>query len=72
MGSLQRQRPQPVPLFRHGPGAARVRPLSEWRMEGLPLRTEGYTLDLDSTVLERYWHQEGSLNGHNPRIPAVA
>jgi hypothetical protein len=27
----------------------------------------GMTLDLDSTVFERYGHQEGSLKGHNPR-----
>jgi len=42
-------------------------PLAEWQMERLPQRPEGYTLDLDSTVLERYGKQEGSLKGHNPR-----
>jgi hypothetical protein len=42
-------------------------PLFEWQMEGLPQRSEGYTLDLDSTVFERYGRQEGSLKGHNPR-----
>lgn len=42
-------------------------PLTEWQMERLPLRAEGYTLDLDSTVFERYGKQEGSLKGHNPR-----
>src|SRR3954466_6454599 len=42
-------------------------PLAEWQMQRLPLRSEGYTLDLDSTVFERYGHQEGSLKGHNPR-----
>ncbi len=42
-------------------------PLAEWQMERLPLREEGYTLDLDSTVFERYGKQEGSLKGHNPR-----
>ena len=42
-------------------------PLWEWQMERLPLRPDGYTLDLDSTVFERYGHQEGSLKGHNPR-----
>jgi len=42
-------------------------PLTEWQMQRLPLRAEGYTLDLDSTVFERYGHQEGSLKGHNPR-----
>jgi hypothetical protein len=42
-------------------------PLAEWQMKRLPLRSEGYTLDLDSTVFERYGKQEGSLKGHNPR-----
>ncbi len=42
-------------------------PLAEWQMQRLPQRTEGYTLDLDSTVFERYGKQEGSLKGHNPR-----
>ena len=42
-------------------------PLAEWQMERLPPRHEGYTLDLDSTVFERYGKQEGSLKGHNPR-----
>ena len=42
-------------------------PLAEWPMQRLPQRPEGDTLDLDSTVLERYGKQEGSLKGHNPR-----
>ena len=42
-------------------------PLAEWQMQRLPLRAEGYTLDLDSTVFERYGKQQGSLKGHNPR-----
>ncbi|MBV8828094.1 MAG: IS1380 family transposase [Acidobacteriaceae bacterium] len=42
-------------------------PLTEWQMERLPQRREGYSLDLDSTVFERYGEQEGSLKGHNPR-----
>src|SRR6266853_809590 len=42
-------------------------PLAEWQMQRLPQREEGYTLDLDSTVFERYGQQEGSLKGHNPR-----
>jgi Transposase DDE domain group 1 len=42
-------------------------PLAEWQMERLPQRSEGYSLDLDSTVFERYGNQEGSLKGHNPR-----
>jgi hypothetical protein len=57
-------------LFRQfGMGQAQrlYEPLTEWQMERLPLRAEGYTLDLDSTVFERYGKQEGSLKGHNPR-----
>jgi hypothetical protein len=42
-------------------------PLAEWQMQRLPRRSEGYTLDLDSTVFERYGQQEGWLKGHNPR-----
>src|SRR5271166_521778 len=42
-------------------------PLAEWQMERLPTRNEGYSLDLDSTVFERYGQQQGSLKGHNPR-----
>jgi Transposase DDE domain group 1 len=42
-------------------------PLAEWQMQRLPQRNEGYSLDLDSTVFERYGEQEGSLKGHNPR-----
>jgi len=42
-------------------------PLAEWQMQRLPQREDGYTLDLDSTVFERYGQQEGSLKGHNPR-----
>src|ERR1700686_597080 len=42
-------------------------PLAEWQMPRLPRGPEGYTLDLDSTVFERYGKQEGSLKGHNPR-----
>jgi Transposase DDE domain group 1 len=42
-------------------------PLAEWQMGRLPVRSDGYTLDLDSTVFERYGQQEGSLKGHNPR-----
>ena len=42
-------------------------PMAEWLMQRLPQRLEGYALDLDSTVFERYGKQEGSLKGHNPR-----
>jgi hypothetical protein len=42
-------------------------PLQRWQMEHLPVCNDGYSLDLDSTVFERYGQQEGSLKGHNPR-----
>src|ERR1700691_173613 len=42
-------------------------PLAEWQMQRLPQRADGYTLDLGSTIFERYGKQEGSLKGHNPR-----
>lgn len=42
-------------------------PLAEWWMQRLAQRREGYSLDLDATVFERYGEQEGSLKGHNPR-----
>lgn len=42
-------------------------PLIEWQMQRVPVRAEGYSLDLDSTIFERYGRQEGSLKGHNPR-----
>lgn len=41
--------------------------MCEWQMERLNRREEGYSLDLDSTVFERYGKQEGALKGHNPR-----
>ena len=42
-------------------------PLAQWQMQRLPPRSPGYSLDLDSTVFERYGKQQGSLKGHNPR-----
>lgn len=41
--------------------------LWDWQIERLPERTEGYSLDLDSTVFERYGQQEGALKGYNPK-----
>ena len=35
----------------------------------LPKRAGGYSLDLDSTVFERYGEQEGVKRGYNPRKP---
>lgn len=42
-------------------------PLWRWMLERLPQRSEGYTLDLDSTVFERYGKQQGALKGYNPK-----
>jgi hypothetical protein len=44
-------------------------PLWAWQLERLPRRTGGYSLDLDSTVQERYGQQEGVKQGYNPRKP---
>lgn len=44
-------------------------PLWAWQVERLPQRAEGYSLDLDSTVFERYGQQEGVKKGYNPRKP---
>lgn len=41
--------------------------LFTWCRERLPSRPEGYTLDLDSSVFERYGQQEGALKGYNPK-----
>jgi Transposase DDE domain group 1 len=41
--------------------------LWSWQLERLPECASGYSLDLDSTVFERYGHQQGALRGPNPR-----
>jgi hypothetical protein len=41
--------------------------LWSWQLERLPVCAGGYSLDLDSTVFERYGHQQGALRGPNPR-----
>lgn len=42
-------------------------PLWVWMLSRLPRREGGYTLDLDSTVFERYGKQEGAKKGYNPK-----
>lgn len=42
-------------------------PLVQWQIERLSPPPPGHSLDLDSTVFERYGQQQGSLKGHNPR-----
>ncbi|HEX2713860.1 MAG TPA: IS1380 family transposase [Candidatus Acidoferrales bacterium] len=41
--------------------------LWSWQLARLPECSSGYSLDLDSTVFERYGHQQGALRGPNPR-----
>jgi len=38
-----------------------------WQLARLPECAAGYSLDLDSTVFERYDQQQGALRGPNPR-----
>jgi hypothetical protein len=38
-----------------------------WQLGRLEVRAEGWSLDLDSMVFERYGHQQGARKGHNPR-----
>jgi hypothetical protein len=42
-------------------------PLWAWQLAQVPKRVGGYSLDLDSTVFERYGEQEGVKRGYNPR-----
>ena len=41
--------------------------LWNWQLQRLPECSSGYSLDLDSTVFERYGQQQGALRGPNPR-----
>jgi len=43
------------------------RPLWRWQLDQVPDRTEGFSLDLDSTVFCREGRQEGALKGFNPQ-----
>ncbi len=58
--------------FRQGMVVGMYEPLWAWQLERLPLRSEGYSLDLDSTVFERYGRQEGARKGYNPKKPGRA
>lgn len=55
--------------FTQGMVVRMYEPLWAWLVERLPQRSEGYSLDLDSTVFERYGVQEGVKKGYNPRKP---
>ena len=46
------------------------RPLWQWLLlQGWTVPTEGWSLDLDSTVFQRSGHQEGAERGYNPSRP---
>jgi hypothetical protein len=55
--------------FTQGMVVRMYEPLWAWQLERLPKRAGGYSLDLDSTVFERYGQQEGAKRGYNPRKP---
>ena len=55
--------------FTHGMVVQWYEPLWAWQVGRLPERAGGYSLDLDSTVFERYGKQEGVKRGYNPRKP---
>ena len=55
--------------FQQGMVVRMYEPLWAWQVERLPRRAQGYSLDLDSTVFERYGEQEGVKRGYNPRKP---
>jgi len=53
--------------FRQGMVVRFYEPLWAWQVGRLPQREGGYSLDLDSTVFERYGKQEGVKKGYNPK-----
>lgn len=53
--------------FTQGMVVGMYEPLWAWQLERLPKQEGGYSLDLDSTVFERYGQQEGARKGYNPK-----
>jgi hypothetical protein len=53
--------------FTQGMVVRMYEPLWAWQLQRLPERSGGYSLDLDSTVFERYGQQEGARKGYNPK-----
>jgi hypothetical protein len=45
------------------------RPLWVWLLGMIACPTDGFFLDLDSTVFQRAGHQQGAAKGYNPRRP---
>lgn len=58
--------------FQQGMVVRFYEPLWAWQLARLPKREGGYSLDLDSTVFERYGKQQGAKKGYNPRKPGRA
>ena len=52
--------------FGMGEIEALFRPLWRWMLERVPKRPDGYTLDVDSTVITRFGKQQGAARGYNP------
>jgi len=55
--------------FQQGMVVRFYEPLWAWQLARVPRREGGYSLDLDSTVFERYGKQEGVKKGYNPKKP---
>jgi len=55
--------------FKQGMVVRFYEPLWAWQLARVPKREGGYSLDLDSTVFERYGKQEGVKKGYNPKKP---
>ena len=53
--------------FTQGMVVRMYEPLWAWQLARLPKCEGGYSLDLDSTVFERYGQQEGARKGYNPK-----
>ncbi|HLI30542.1 MAG TPA: transposase, partial [Terriglobia bacterium] len=53
--------------FTQGMVVEMYEPLWAWQLERLAKREAGYSLNLDSTVFERYGQQEGARKGYNPK-----
>ena len=55
--------------FKQGMVVRFYEPMWVWPLARLPKREGGYSLELDSTVFERYGKQEGVRKGYNPKKP---
>lgn len=55
--------------FKQGMVVRFYEPMWVWPLARLPKREGGYSLELDSTVFERYGKREGVRKGYNPKKP---